>query len=112
MLDSSGALHRDGVMRLATARDEIEPLRDPAVRANGAYLSVLLLARTVVRVGGIEPVTPEILENMFAVDFDHLQRLYERLNASGEVVGTVTCPGCGDAFDVDLSAIEDGGLGG
>jgi hypothetical protein len=49
--DAAGNIHRDGVMRLATARDEIEPLRDASVRSNGAYLSVLLLARTVTRLG-------------------------------------------------------------
>lgn len=112
--DSSGRVHRDGVMRLATARDEIEPLRDASVRANGAYLSVLLLARTVTRLGdlGADEVTPDVIQDLYAVDFDHLQRLYERVNSSEEVVGTVTCPTCSAAFEVDLAGLEDGGLGG
>jgi len=110
--DGAGRLHRDGVMRLATARDEIEPLRDAAVRTNGAYLSVLLLSRTVVRIGEIGDVTPDLIQDLYAVDFDHLQRLYERVNSSAEVVGTVTCPSCAEAFEVDLSGLEDGGLGG
>ena len=112
--DAAGDVHRDGIMRLATARDEIEPLRDPSVRANGAYLSVLLLARTVTRLGGLghEQVTPDLIQNLYAVDFDHLQRLYERVNSSEEVVGTVTCPTCASAFEVDLASLEDGGLGG
>jgi hypothetical protein len=111
LVDAAGVVHREGIMRLATARDEIEPLRAAEVRQNGAYLSILLLARTVTRIGGFTPVTPQLLEDMFAIDFDHLQRLYERINSAGEVVGTVTCPGCGEPFEVDLSGIEGGGLG-
>lgn len=112
--DAAGDVHREGVMRLATARDEIEPLRDASVRTNGAYLSVLLLSRTVTRLGrfGPEQVTPDLIQDLYAVDFDHLQRLYERVNSSEEVVGTVTCPTCTAAFEIDLAGLEDGGLGG
>jgi hypothetical protein len=106
-----GVVHRDGVMRLATARDEIEPLRDPAVRQNEAYLTVLLLSRTVTRLGDLPEITPAIVEELFAVDFDHLQRLYERLNADAELVGHISCPACAHEFEVDLSEIEDGRLG-
>src|SRR5881392_2852332 len=88
-VDNSGEVHREGVMRLATARDEIEPLRDPAVRQNEAYLTVLLLARTVTRLGDLPEITPAVVEELFAVDFDHLQRLYERLNADSELVGHI-----------------------
>ena len=108
---SDGTVHRSGTMRLATARDEIEPLRDASVRQNEAYLTVLLLSRVVTRVGDVTDVTPELIERMFATDFDHLQRLYERLNTDGELVGSVRCPECAHAFDVDLSEIEDGRLG-
>jgi Zn finger protein HypA/HybF involved in hydrogenase expression len=110
-VDPQGKVHREGVMRLATARDEIEPLRDAAVRANEAYLSVLLLSRTIVRLGELASVTPEQVESMFAVDFDHLQRLYERINSDGEAVGVIDCPDCGHRFEVDLTEIEDGRLG-
>lgn len=110
-VDAGGAVHRDGTMRLATARDEIEPLRDPEVRQNEAYLTVLLLSRVVTRVGEMREVTPEVIEGLYAADFDHLQRLYERLNTDGEAVGSVTCPSCAHAFEVDLSEIEDGRLG-
>jgi hypothetical protein len=110
-VDGAGTLHRDGTMRLATARDEIEPLRDAEVRQNEAYLSVLLLARVVTRIGEITDVTSEVIEGLYAADFDHLQRLYERLNTDGEAVGSVTCPSCSHAFEVDLSEIEDGRLG-
>ena len=110
-VDASGAVHRDGVMRLATARDEIEPLRDADVRRNEAYLAVLLLSRVVTRIGDVVDVTPSVIEELYAADFDHLQRLYERLNTDGEAVGAVTCPHCAQAFEVDLTDIEDGRLG-
>jgi hypothetical protein len=111
LVDSAGEVHREGTMRLATARDEIEPLRDPEVRRNEAYLSVLLLARTVTRIGEITEITPELIEDLFAADFDHLQRLYERVNTDGESVGVVSCPECAHDFEVDLTEIEDGRLG-
>ena len=98
-------------MRLATARDEIEPLRDPGVRQNEAYLAVLLLSRVVTRLGTVTSVTPELVEGLYAADFEHLQRLYERINADGEAVGSVSCPACAHAFEVDLTEIEDGRLG-
>ena len=110
-VDGDGAVHREGIMRLATARDEIEPLRDPEVRRNEAYLSVLLLARTVTRIGEITEITPELIEDLYAADFDHLQRLYERINTDGEAVGVVACPACANEFEVDLTEIEDGRLG-
>jgi hypothetical protein len=110
-VDASGTVHREGTMRLATARDEIEPLRDPEVRQNEAYLTVLLLSRVVTSIGGVSDVTPDVIEGLYAADFDHLQRLYERVNTDGEAVGSVTCPSCSQSFEVDLSEIEDGRLG-
>jgi len=110
-VDSDGTVHRAGTMRLATARDEIEPLREAGVRQNEAYLAVLLLARVVTRLGTITTLTPDLVEGLYAADFDHLQRLYERINADGEAVGSVSCPACAHAFEVDLSEIGDVGLG-
>lgn len=109
--DAAGNVHRDGVMRLATARDEIEPLREASVRTNGAYLSVLLLARTVTRLGDLPEITPDLIQDLYAIDFDHLQRLYERINSDGEAVGVLSCPSCAHEFEVDLTEIEDGRLG-
>jgi hypothetical protein len=111
LVDSEGNVHRQGTMRLATARDEIEPLGSVEVRQNEAYLSVLLLARTVTRIGDFTEITPELVAELYAADFDHLQRLYERLNTDGEAVGVVACPSCANTFEVDLTEIEDGRLG-
>lgn len=110
-VDGDGVVHREGVMRLATALDEIEPRRTAEVRENPAYLSVLLLSRVIERIGTMQPVSAEVVENLFAGDFDHLQRLYERLNPTEEAVGSITCPGCQESFEVDLSVIEDRRLG-
>jgi hypothetical protein len=106
-VDSSGGVHREGRMRLATARDEIEPLGVAEVRHNQAYLSVLLLARTVTRIGEITDVTPALVEGLYAGDFDHLQRLYERINTGDDAVGVVSCPHCAREFEVDLTAVAD-----
>ena len=111
LVDAAGTVHREGTMRLATARDEIEPLRDVQVRQNEAYLAVLLLSRVVTRIGDVTEITPDVVEGMYAADFDHLQRLYERINTDGEAVGAVTCPHCSQPFEVDLTEIEDGRLG-
>src|SRR3954452_13533013 len=92
--DEAGGVHREGEMRLGAARGEIEPLRDPEVRRNEAYLSVLLLARTVTRIGDITEITPEVIEALYAADFDHLQRLYGRVNTGVETFGVVPCPEC------------------
>jgi hypothetical protein len=108
-VDGNGNVHRDGRMRLATARDEIEPLGHAEVRHNQAYLSVLLVARTVTRIGELTDITPELVEGLYAGDFDYLQRLYERINSDGDPVGVVACPNCSHEFEVDLSSIEDGG---
>ena len=110
-VDDHGETHRKGAMRLATARDEIEPLRDASTRANGAYLSVLLLARTVTRIGSVTDITPALVEGLFAADFDHLQRIYERVNSDGEAVGLVSCPHCAQRFEIDLTEVEDERLG-
>jgi hypothetical protein len=110
-VDQAGKVHREGIMRLATARDEIEPLREVEVRQNQAYLAILLLARTVTRIGEVTEITPDLVEGLFAADFDHLQRLYERINSDGEAVGVVSCPACAEQFEVDLTEIEDGRLG-
>lgn len=79
-IDKSGMVHTQGVMRLATARDEIEPLRDPRVRSNDAYLPLIILSRVVVRIGPVDDLNPNDVEGMFAADLAYLQDLYERIN--------------------------------
>ncbi|MGW4732169.1 hypothetical protein ACWEQC_23865 [Streptomyces shenzhenensis] len=102
-VDASGIVHRSGVMRLATARDELIPLRDDRVRENSAYLSVVLISRVLVRIGSIEDVHPGIVEDLFASDLAFLQDFYRRINAEGHTRAAVTCPACQESFAVDLS---------
>jgi hypothetical protein len=102
-LDESGTLHRDGIMRLATARDELVPLLDDRVRENDAYLTVVLLGRVITRLGGITDVHAGIVEDFFATDLAFLQDLYRRVNSEGHARAAVACPDCGHKFDVDLS---------
>jgi hypothetical protein len=102
-VDAAGTVHRDGVMRLATARDELIPLRDDRVRENPAYLTVVLLARVITRLDGIDDVHAGIVENLFASDLAFLQDLYGRVNAEGHARATVTCPACRHEFTIDLS---------
>ncbi|MFF7140636.1 MULTISPECIES: hypothetical protein [Streptomyces] len=102
-VDESGAVHRVGVMRLATARDELVPLRDDRVRENSAYLSVVLISRVIVRLGTVEDVHPGVVEDLFASDLAFLQDFYRRINAEGHTRAAVTCPSCQENFAVDLS---------
>ena len=102
-VDEHGRTHREGVMRLATARDEISPQTDQRVRANPAYLTVLLLARTVTRLGDLPDVDAFVVENLFASDLAFLQDLYRRINQAGHTQVDVACPSCGQEFGVDVS---------
>jgi hypothetical protein len=79
-LDADGTLHREGVMRLATAADEILPLKDPRVQANPAYFTVIVLARVITRLGSLPDINTKVIEGLFASDLNHLQTLYERIN--------------------------------
>jgi hypothetical protein len=107
-VDDAGTVHREGVMRLATAKDEILPLRDPRVRDNEAYLTVLLLARVVMRIGALESVHPGVIERLFATDLAFLQDLYRRVNSEGHTHAAVTCPACGADFEVDVAGDRPG----
>lgn len=98
-LEEDGTLHRDGVMRLATAADEILPLKDPRVQKNPSYLVVILLSRVVTRLGGVQPITPKTIEGLFAADLAYLQDLYNRINHAGTDGAQVLCPECRHAFE-------------
>ncbi|MBA3340123.1 MAG: hypothetical protein H0T54_10345 [Geodermatophilaceae bacterium] len=102
-VDAAGTVHRDGVMRLATARDELVPLRDDRVRENPAYLTVALLGRVITRLGSIEDVHGALIENLFASDLAFLQDLYRRVNQEGHTRASVSCPSCQHQFAVDVA---------
>ncbi|MGW0535179.1 hypothetical protein [Streptomyces sp. NPDC003032] len=102
-VDESGTVHRDGAMRLATARDELVPLRDVRVRENPAYLSVVLLGRVITRLGTLGSVHDGTVENMFASDLAFLQDFYRQINAEGHTRAAVACPHCEESFEVELA---------
>lgn len=102
-VDESGTVHRRGAMRLATARDELVPLRDVRVRENPAYLSVVLLGRVVTRLGTLPSVHDGTVENMFASDLAFLQDFYRQINAEGHTRAAVACPHCAESFEVELA---------
>jgi hypothetical protein len=102
-VDASGTRHRDGVMRLATARDELVPLRDDRVRENPAYLTVVLLARVITRLGTVTDIHSGVIENLYATDLAFLQDLYRRINTEGHTRASVCCPNCEQRFAVDLA---------
>jgi hypothetical protein len=108
-VDESGKVHREGVMRLATARDEILPQRDPRVRENDAYLTVILLSRVITRLGSLGQLTPGIVEGLFASDLAFLQDLYRRINQEGHTQAAVECPACKHQFAVDVAGGRLGG---
>jgi hypothetical protein len=103
-VDSNGDAHKAGVMRLATAIDEIAPLRDPRVKNNSAYLSIILLARVITKIGTIEQINPNVVEGFFSADLAYLQDFYRRINETGSSTISVKCPECGAEFEVEPGA--------
>lgn len=79
-IDSDSNLHRKGVMRLSRAIDEITPMRDPRVKSNPAYATVIILSRVIIRLGGLEEISPMVIENLFASDLSYLQKFYRQIN--------------------------------
>ncbi|MDA8025687.1 MAG: hypothetical protein M0T78_03990 [Actinomycetota bacterium] len=100
-----GSIHREGTMRLATARDELLPLHDDRVRENPPYLTVVLLARVITRLGdlGDEQIHAGIVEKFFASDLAFLQEFYRRINAEGSTRVLIACPSCKEKFMVDMA---------
>ncbi|MFH8989467.1 hypothetical protein [Streptomyces sp. NPDC017940] len=101
-VDEAGTVHRNGVMRLSTARDELVPLRDVRVQENPAYLSVVLLGRVITRLGSLPSVHDGTVESMFASDLAFLQDFYRQINAEGHTRAAVECPHCSEPFEVEL----------
>jgi hypothetical protein len=101
-VDAEGTLHRTGSMRLATAADEIYPLRDPRVQNWPAYLIILLLARVVTRLGTLPDVNPGVVEGLFSEDLAHLQDLYNRINGLTPHLVVAVCPHCGQTNEVEV----------
>lgn len=102
-VNQEGTVCRKGVMRLATARDEIEAMRDTRVKSNPDYLSVILLSKVVVKLEGVEEMSAEVIEKLFTADFSFLQNMYETINNVEEPKIQVQCPHCGKNFTDTLN---------
>lgn len=105
-LDSDGNLHREGIMRLATAADEILPLQDPRVKQNPAYLFTILLSRVITRLGNLPAVDTNVVENMYSSDMAYLKDLYETINFAEALIYTTVCPHCGRQITVPFKEFK------
>ena len=107
LVDPEGNVHREGSMRLATAFDEIEPIKDPRVRANPGYLVIILLARVITRLGNLEYINTKAIENLYAADLAYLQDFYQRINQTGHSRLHVACPHCNGEFEVEAASLGE-----
>lgn len=106
-VDKDGNLHREGVMRLATAADEIVPLKDPRVQSNSAYLVIILMSRVIVRLGAVEAINPKVVEGLYAADLNFLQALYNEINDHGARALPAACPQCAHEFEVTAPPVGE-----
>ncbi|PYI55185.1 phage tail assembly protein [Paenibacillus flagellatus] len=106
-VDESGTLHRRGVMRLATAADEILPMRDQRVQQNPGYLSIILLARVIIKLGDLRAIDTRVIERMFTADLAYLQNLYRTINEAEVPKVHCVCPKCEHEFSVDVSFLDE-----
>ncbi len=104
-LDSEGTVHREGVMRLATAYDEIAPMKDSRVQTNPGYLVLILLSRVITRLGDLTSVNPKVMENLFSGDLAYLQDFYRQINENGHSRLAVNCPHCDSKFEVEMNSL-------
>ena len=105
-VDSEGNVHREGVMRLANAKDEIVPLNDLRVQRNRAYLIIVLLSRVIKQLGSVDDVSTGVIENLFAADLRFLEEMYNRINED-EATVRVTCPECGSQFEKEFGRLGE-----
>lgn len=101
-VDEEGNLHKNGIMRLATAADEILPMKDPRVQRNPAYLTTIVLSRVITKLGELQDVNPGLIEKIYVGDLTYLQELYQRINGNGNVTIEVKCPKCDEQFEKEI----------
>ncbi|MCG5060770.1 MAG: phage tail assembly protein [Limnoraphis sp. WC205] len=103
LIDEQGQVHREGVMRLATAKDEIFVQKNTRAQVEPVYGVLIRLSRVITQLGTLSSVTPEILENLFTLDLAYLREFYNRINQQNHAYFVVKCPQCNDEFRVDLA---------
>lgn len=107
-LDENGILHKKGVMRLANAADEILPLKDPRVQQNPGYLTIILLARVVTKLGDLPAVDTRTIERLFTMDLAYLQDMYQKINTMEMPVYKNICPHCGKNIEIPVNFLGAG----
>lgn len=105
-VDKDGIVHKEGIMRLANAADEILPLKDPRVQQNPGYLSIILLARVITSLGSLPAVDTNTIEKLYTIDLNYLQDLYQRINTMEIPSYNGICPHCGQAMDIPVNFME------
>ena len=105
-VDENGNLHRRGTMRLATAADEILPMRDQRVQQNPGYLTIILLARVITKLGDLRAVDTKTIERMFTADLAFLQNFYREINETEKLTVQAVCPKCDHEHEVDISFLS------
>lgn len=106
-VDKYGSLHCQGIMRLATAADEILPLKDPRVQQNPAYLTIILLSRVITKLGDLQTINPGVIEGLFSSDLAFLQQFYRQINESGSTSIEAQCPHCEQKFLNEVSVLGE-----
>ena len=106
-VDSEGNVHREGVMRLATAFDEVGPMKDPRVQSNPGYLVIILFSRVITRLGDLASINPKVIEGLFSGDLAYLQEFYRRINETGHSRVAVTCHNCDARFEVEMCGVGE-----
>ena len=106
-VDKEGNLHKKGIMRLATAADEIVPMRDNRVQQNPSYLTIVLLSRVITKLGDLKSLDTSIIENLFTLDLGYLQEFYSRINQLENPDVDVTCPNCSERFGVSMDFLGE-----
>lgn len=101
-VDEEGNLYKKGIMRLATAADEILPLKDPRVNQNPAYLNIILFSRVITKLGDLQTINTKVIEDFFASDLAYLQDFYRQINGDSTNVVKATCPRCEHEFEVEV----------
>ncbi|MFQ5628283.1 MAG: phage tail assembly protein [bacterium] len=104
-IDAEGNMHKSGIMRLATAADEILPQKDPRVQQNPAYLVVILLSRVITKLGDLATISPKTIEGLFSSDLAFLQDFYQRVNMNGSAAIDATCPKCEHKFEMESTLL-------
>lgn len=102
LVDANGVIQQQGVMRLATARDELLAQKHRHVQAYPEYVTLVLLSQVITQLGTLEAVSPEDLENLFTQDLAYLRELYNRVNQVGSAKLSVHCPQCSHRFQTDM----------